>query len=211
MNLKNMLKRLTWNYNKDKNSNIYKLFSIFSKEIEDIKSTADKMILWQDLNIAEGKVLDLIGETVGQKRNTMTDEEYRYAIKLRIVLNKSTADINSINTAINSLTQGNLIRVSDGYFTRFNEPASIMVQLKNFNEKHNYKQIKSLVAAGVKLIFEVKQNKEIYIFTSTIMSTGEIITIYPYNVSKINIQKANISVATGFIMSQENIIILPKK
>lgn len=104
MNLKNMLKRLTFNYTKVEGSNVYKLFSIVALSVEELKELFEKISSWQGISNAEGTTLDLIGEDVRQKRNGMTDDEYRLQLRFKNSLNRSGTDINSVNNIIKSFS-----------------------------------------------------------------------------------------------------------
>lgn len=69
MNIKNMMQRLTFNYNKLPSGNVYKLFSIISEEFQQIKATFDTISDWKNLDAAQGTTLDEIGVLVQEQRN----------------------------------------------------------------------------------------------------------------------------------------------
>lgn len=93
-----LIKNLPDSYRKDKDSNNYKLLSIFDYYIEKMRSSAEEMREKIKLDNATGKTLDLYGEMVGQVRGQATDDQYRMLIKTKIVRNlcsgshKSTVD-----------------------------------------------------------------------------------------------------------------------
>jgi hypothetical protein len=94
--IKDWLSKLTDNYKKDPNSSIGKLISIVDDEIEELKSTFQKIEDWRNINNAEGTTLDLAGENVGQPRGKATDEIYRVMIRGKEALNLSDGTINKI-------------------------------------------------------------------------------------------------------------------
>lgn len=93
---KDLLRRLTDVYTKDPNSNIGKLMAIFADQLTDLEATLDRTRKWRDINLAQGKTLDRIGENVVQPRGVATDEVYRILIKSKIARNLSKGDNNTI-------------------------------------------------------------------------------------------------------------------
>ena len=187
MNLKNMITRLTSNYNKNESSNVYKLFSIISIEIESLKAVFDKIESWRSIRNAEGTTLDLIGEDIMQDRQGMSDEQYRPMLRFKSSLNKSATDINSVNTALKSITDNAFIRIHEGYNYRdINEPASIMIELKEYNPNIQYEMIDTIRAAGVRAHLRAIAEIKDCINIKSLNINAEEITIYPYNIKQIN-------------------------
>lgn len=81
---------------KKEDSNIGKIFKIFSEQLGDLKFTNQRIKEWRLIDNAEGIALDLIGENVLQPRGVATDEVYRVLLKSKIARNLSTGDINTI-------------------------------------------------------------------------------------------------------------------
>lgn len=209
MNLKNMITRLTSNYNKNENSNIYKLFSILAPEVECLKDIFEKIESWQGIKNAQGHALDLIGDDVRQERLGLNDEQYRPMLRFKVSLNKSNADIDSVNTAIKSITEDNFIRLHEGY-DYINEPASIVIRLKSFDKNVRYDLIDDILAAGVRANLKVEKQTLDRIYVGSVTLCGETTTIYPYNIRTIE-NKATVYVATGYSAGIETIEILPKR
>lgn len=154
MNLENMLKRLTSNYNKDKKSGVYKLFASIAPEIEILKNTFDRISSWQGTDNACGTTLDLIGEDVMQARRGMTDSQYRPMLKLRYAVNRSETDINSVNTFADKLLGKDFIKLEEAFVNEFyKEPAAIIFYLSNTNIDIPYASIEDIIAAGVRIIW----------------------------------------------------------
>ena len=209
MNLKNMITRLTSNYNKNENSNIYKLFSILAPEIEFLKELFEKIESWQGIKNAEGNALDLIGDDVRQERLGLTDEQYRPMLRFKVSLNKSNADIDSVNTAIKSITEDNFIRLHEGY-DYINEPASIVIRLKSFDKNVRYDLIDNILAAGVRANLKVEKQTLDRLYIGSVTLCGETTTVYPYNIREIE-SVAKVYIAAGLVTGIEKVKVLPKK
>ena len=209
MNLKNMITRLTSNYNKNENSNIYKLFSIVAPEVEFLKELFEKIESWQGINNAEGNALDLIGDDVRQERFGLTDEQYRPMLRFKISLNRGNADIDSVNTALKSITENNFIRLHEGY-DYINEPASIVIRLKSFDKNVRYDLIDNILAAGVRANLKVEKQTLDKIYIASVALCGETTTVYPYNIREIE-SVAKVYIAAGLGTGIEKGEVLPKK
>ena len=209
MNLKNMITRLTSNYNKNENSNIYKLFSILAPEVECLKDIFEKIESWQGIKNAQGHALDLIGDDVRQERLGLNDEQYRPMLRFKVSLNKSNADIDSVNTAIKSITEDNFIRLHEGY-NYINEPASIVIRLKSFDKNVRYDLIDDILAAGIRANLKVEKQTHDKLYIASEMLYGETTTVYPYNVGVIK-NTAKVYVGAGYSSGSETVKILPQK
>ena len=209
MNLKNMITRLTSNYNKNENSNIYKLFSILAPEVEFLKELFERIESWQGIKNAEGNALDLIGDDVRQERFGLTDEQYRPMLRFKISLNRGNADIDSVNTALKSITENNFIRLHEGY-DYINEPASIVIRLKSFDKNVRYDLIDNILAAGVRANLKVEKQTLDKIYIASVALCGETTTVYPYNIREIE-SVAKVYIAAGLGTGIEKGEVLPKK
>jgi hypothetical protein len=96
LNVLDMLRRLTDNYDKDPQSNIGKLMSILNVQLNDLLQTLDTMEKWRDIDLAQGSTLDGIGQNVAQPRGAASDQVYRILIKSKIARNLSRGDINTV-------------------------------------------------------------------------------------------------------------------
>ncbi|MEK3725284.1 hypothetical protein [Paenibacillus sp. FSL H8-0034] len=96
LNVRDMLRLLTDNYNKSPQSNIGKLLSIINDQLNDLLQTLDTMEKWRDIDLAEGTTLDGIGQNVAQPRGAASDQVYRILIKTKIARNLSRGDINTV-------------------------------------------------------------------------------------------------------------------
>lgn len=173
--LDDFLSKLTDVFQKSKDSNIGKLFSIVALQFEDLSSTLNRMEEWRAIDLAEGKALDRIGEQiVGEFRGDSDDEEYRLKIQARIVSNfLAYSDIESMNETFSSYLRDAYVGVQECWSlndgTPFDgEPAALMVTVNKSDTlylnpfKFNYSQYIGTggVRTNWKYIFE---NIEVYV------------------------------------------------
>ena len=84
-------------------TNIGKLFGTLAWGLEIIHENADRIRLWDDLDNAQGKVLDRYGYNFGVRREGADDTFYRLLIKVKMISMLSGGDIDTIITAAANL------------------------------------------------------------------------------------------------------------
>ncbi len=84
------------------NSNNYKLLNLNELAIADVKADIQAVMDALDLQRATGRTLDLYGETVGQQRGVLNDEQYKIMILTRLGMNVAQGNYKTI---IGMLTQ----------------------------------------------------------------------------------------------------------
>lgn len=84
-------------------TNIGKLFGTLAWGLEIIHENADRIRLWDDLDNAQGKVLDRYGYNFGVRREGADDTFYRLLIKVKMIAMLSGGDIDTIITAASNL------------------------------------------------------------------------------------------------------------
>lgn len=84
-------------------TNIGKLFGTLAWGFEIIHESADRILLWDDIDNARGAVLDRYGANFGVKRGGVNDAFYRLLIKVKMISLLSGGDIDTIITAASSL------------------------------------------------------------------------------------------------------------
>jgi hypothetical protein len=162
INVLDMLRRLTDNYDKDPQSHIGKLMSILNVQLNDLLQTLETMELWRDIDLAQGPTLDGIGQNVAQPRGAASDSVYRVLIKSKIARNLSGGDINTvirvIALAVNA--EHSEIEIHEKFMDPFDpEPAAISLlrlPLSRLSESEiDLRQfariIQKTVAAGVRV------------------------------------------------------------
>lgn len=89
-------------YYKSSDGNNYKLLRLNELAAEAFVSDMEDVDDSTDLSLATGKTLDLLGESVGQLRGKLNDDQYRLLILAKIAKNNCQGDYNSV---ISLLTQ----------------------------------------------------------------------------------------------------------
>lgn len=138
---------------KDPITNIGKLFDIFASHADLIQEHIERIRLWDNIDNAQGKVLDRYGKNFGVQRDGTSDTFYRLLIKVKMIAQLSGGDIDTVINAVASLYE------IDPEKIRFAEifPAKIMVtiQASDLGEEQLKaidivsKLIKRIIAAGV--------------------------------------------------------------
>lgn len=159
--VKQLVSLFTDHFRKDEESNTYKLMQLFSDELQLLEETNNRIIEWRNIDKAEGKALDLIGQNVVQPRGTATDEVYRIMLKTKIARNLADGTLNGLITAIAYVLQVDKkeIKVTE-MWDLLNQPACIAVEAIPLDKINNagltaneFEDIlRSLVSAGVKLL-----------------------------------------------------------
>lgn len=91
-----MLSKLPSVLNSEVTSNNAKLLNIITEQMEELKEVYKKILLYRDIDSAEGATLDRIGVNVNQTRNGLDDRTYRLLLKTKIQQNISKGDVNTI-------------------------------------------------------------------------------------------------------------------
>ncbi len=95
-NLDNIMNRFADFFKKNHDSNLGKLMTIFSEQLQQLDETNVTVKRWRSIDNAEGQGLDLIGETINQERGTATDEVYRLLLKSKLARSLSDGGINTL-------------------------------------------------------------------------------------------------------------------
>lgn len=148
-------------FKKDRESRLYKLIDICAGELELIKETNALIILWRDIDKAQGKVLDLIGGNINQPRGKATDEVYRILLKSKIARNLSDGTIDTIIKVIAIALSANVseITIREGWETDPNsKPLIELMQLplsrlleSGMDPVNFVRIVQKTVAGGVKV------------------------------------------------------------
>lgn len=84
-------------------TNIGKLFSVLAYGLDTVQKQAETIKLWDNIDNANGSVLDRYGANFGVKRMGATDTFYRLAIKVKMLSQLSGGDINTVINAASAL------------------------------------------------------------------------------------------------------------
>lgn len=84
-------------------TNIGKLFGTLAWGLELIHDSGDRMVLWDNLDNAQGAVLDRYGANFGVERGGTNDTFFRLLIKIKMIALLSGGDIDTIVSAAANL------------------------------------------------------------------------------------------------------------
>ena len=99
-------------WDKQPDSNLYKLMDAFNQPLESISDNADKVERWRALSDANGTTLDLFGSDIETYRPSKDDENYRFIIHLMELLSRAQGTIPSIyKIASNALKDKSHFRI----------------------------------------------------------------------------------------------------
>jgi hypothetical protein len=101
--LKDLLKRLPHNYKATTNSQIAKLFGVIATELAELKEAKNDITHSRSIDQAIGQTLDNLGHNVQQGRGQREDKTFRFFIKARIAINRSSGSISDIISIIANL------------------------------------------------------------------------------------------------------------
>lgn len=76
--------RLPDSYNKNVNSNNYKLLQLQEEQFDKLRSDIKDVLNMLDIEEASGKTLDLYGDMVQQSRGALNDTQYRIVLKTKL-------------------------------------------------------------------------------------------------------------------------------
>ncbi|MCD7137195.1 hypothetical protein LTY62_08055 [Limosilactobacillus balticus] len=142
-------------------SNNWKLAKFYTDGLDDINETLNKIDLYRNVDKAEGKLLDDLGDKYGVKRGPADDNFYRMMIKSKIANRKGDTTVNGIlRTMQNALG----ISVKDVRLRPVQlpngkrEPLAIRLNSvpmrfarSEYEQEFMIHQIESIIAAGVRL------------------------------------------------------------
>lgn len=94
--VESIMRRFASFLRKNPNSNLSKLMTIFSEQLQEIEGDNQRIKEWRDIDKAEGKGLDMIGDIVRQPRGATTDEIYRVLLKAKNAQAYSDGTVNSV-------------------------------------------------------------------------------------------------------------------
>ncbi len=154
-----MMRRLTSVYDKDPNSNVTRLLSLSAEELEEVDTTLAQVLLWRDIDSAEGTTLNRIGTNVAEPRGNKTDELYRDYIKIKILSNISGGEMETFNSALSVLLGGRDFSLREGWTFDNDplppEPAAILITVQQGEDPDPlpFGAIDRISAAGVRATY----------------------------------------------------------
>lgn len=94
-------------WDKQPDSNMYKLMDAFNQPLESISDNAKKVERWRALSDTKGTTLDLFGSDIETYRPSKDDENYRFVIHLMELLSRAQGTIPSIYKIASNVLEDN--------------------------------------------------------------------------------------------------------
>lgn len=175
---KEILDLLPYKYNKRETSNNYKIVKLLEEVVGGIIKHQQEVKASNDIDNAEGKVLDLVGSNYSQPREPgQPDDEYRLFIKTKIAADMSQGDIETLNEIAETILGGNFIGIKETWSdpSYKEDIAGIVIKIKP-ELKRLPKIMHRVRAAGVSLYYEMMLKDEEVIIENSKIEYG---TRYP--------------------------------
>ena len=208
-----LLQHLPYRDSKEPDSNNYKIYRLLAEVIGTIQEHQQQIQDTRNIDNATGKTLELIGSNYNQPRGVdQDDDEYRLYIKTKIAADMSQGDIETLNEITEVLMGEGFVGYTETWNQEEfqNEPAGLLLTIRNKAENLPFDVVDRIVAAGVdvKWLLEFKQSKP-EIFIGSTMAVGEEVEVYPWTPKGIEL-KAKINIAIGNETGLDNTTIYPK-
>ena len=119
------------------NYELIELLNASSHQAQEIEDSVFDILNHQGVFTANGKTLDYIGETVGEKRNYQSDDDYRVAIIGKIAVNNCNCTGNEITSLISLFFEKVTVKIFDFPYAAFFVELSADFDIKKFNIIYN--------------------------------------------------------------------------
>lgn len=169
-------------------SNTSKLYSLIAWCTDEVESSNEKIMLWDNIDYAQGRYLDRIGANYGVDRQGANDVFYRLMIKVKMLAQLSGGDVDTILNATSILLGIPPEKII--YESLF--PAKMRITVLSDDLPDDYlniadivaRQIKRVMVAGVgfELCIEIKEN-----FNETLYIGGAVTS--QFNIKDMRIHK----------------------
>lgn len=173
-------------------TNIGRLFSLYSWGLEQIDHQSEMIRLWDDIDNAQGSVLDRYGMNIGVARDGLNDVFYRLLIRIKMIALLSGGDIDTVVQAVSSMfdMDPECIKLTENF------PAKIRVDIPKDKVTDEQMQalpiiaklIKRILASGIGLLLavwsETEIQDELYVGTAYFETTCESIHFDTWDVTE---------------------------
>lgn len=172
--LRQMVDQTSYVFDHDDNSNLTGIFEVLNHANYDQREQLKNIFDWQQLDNAQGKVLDMIGQDYGVNRIDNDDDFYRFLIRLAKIKNHTDGSIDSLYNLIAYALQADTseFHIRLGYEIN-GEPNAIRVDnvLNKYNNDPRKTRLLMLylsesIAAGIRLIglsFQEINNNDLFV------------------------------------------------
>ena len=160
-------------------TNIGRLFSTFGWGLDIIRDNLERVRLWDDVDKAQGAVLDRYGRNFGVKRDGAEDDFYRLMIKVKMISLLSGGDINTVIESAASLFDVEPATID--LYEVFPAKIWLYINEDEFDEEHA--RIAPLIAQMVKRIMAAGVGKRIFFktrseFRAELLAAGAMNTVF---------------------------------
>ena len=128
--------------------NISKTYYILAWLLSEAESANDKIMLWDNIDYAQGNYLDRIGANYGVDRQGVNDVFYRLMIKIKMLAQLSGGDVDTILNATSVLF--GIPPENIKYESLF--PAKLRITVSSDDLPESYLDVKDIVAKQIKRV-----------------------------------------------------------
>lgn len=126
--------------------NIKSVYEAISNIYEDIFQFFQEILIFMDIDRSQGLGLDKIGSILGEERNGRYDKLYRVALKTKVISNRSSGDIETLNDYGRALFGQFFIGIIEGETS-----GNLILRYTYTNIEDPVRIFKKAVAGGIKV------------------------------------------------------------
>ena len=132
-------------------TNIEKLLELFGTKVQELEDVGFELINERALAAAIGTQLDNLGEIVGEERQGRSDDEYRKAISVKILINTSSGTPEQVIDIVLGITGGTVVKLTEIY------PASLQIESNGADlpTLQEIERIQSSLAATISFVLVI--------------------------------------------------------
>lgn len=167
-------------------TNIGRLHSVLGWGFDLVKENTERVKLWDDLDQAQGKVLDRYGNNYGVKRGAASDSIYRIMIKVKIISMLSAGNLDTIINAAAVLFNVDPEDVDiDEVF-----PAKVYLYIDEDKLDMEHKAVADIIAAlmrrikaagvGMRIFYRTYHSSSAQVYLGRVFCKYVKITVQPY-------------------------------
>lgn len=150
--------------------NLQEVIKSIVEQIQIIEDEVFVMFSRLDINNSSGKILDLIGEIIGQPRNGLEDDFYRVFLSIKIGVNTSNGNPEKVIDIFKLLSNSSSVNLQEFY------PAAIGLEsdgnFENLDIQSVYELIQRIVPAGVRVDSIASHDPDCYFSMAGDLNSG---------------------------------------
>lgn len=126
--------------------------------IQELENVFTQLLLERWIDSAYGEQLDKLGVIVGESRLSDNDEEYRAAIKLRVIINVSEGEPERLITVLQAITKATLVHYLEKY------PARACLYAHEILQFPYISRVQQTAPAGVHVTITASHSDDPFVF-----------------------------------------------